>query len=86
MSLEEIEPKAFKRSSSSNLSDNADDIQTINILYALDGKRSVLKISSEKGYDLDEFKAGIESLYAQGLIEPVIQIISVGGDLYPLTS
>lgn len=69
--LEEIGKTFFKRSAQVNLSDFRDDIKTFNILYGLDGKRSVQTIAEEDAFDPDELAIKMKELYEQGLIVPV---------------
>lgn len=76
IALEELGSAVFKRSTS-NQSYRSHDLKTFNILYLLDGKRSVQKIASDETYDLDELKAIIKSLYEQGLIKPVIPVTKI---------
>ncbi len=61
----------FKRSARVKLSDYSNDIKTFNILFALDGKRTVQTIAEQDVFDPDEFTARIKEFYDQGLIEPV---------------
>ncbi len=70
--LEEIGKTIFKRSAHLSLSNYADDIKTFNILFALDGKRSVQQIVVQDAFDPDEMIAQIKGFYDQGLIEPVM--------------
>lgn len=76
IALEELGSAVFKRSTI-NQSNKNHDLKTFNILYLLDGKRSVQKIASDEAYDLDELKAIIKSLYEQGLIKPVIPVTKI---------
>ncbi len=68
----DIDHMVFKRSARVNLSDYSDDIKTFNILFALDGKRTVQTIAVQDAFDRDEFAARIKEFYDQGLIEPVV--------------
>ncbi len=72
ISQEEIGKTIFRRSAHLSLSNYADDIKTFNILFALDGKRSVQEIVVQDAFDPDEMKAKIKGFYDQGLIEPVM--------------
>jgi hypothetical protein len=69
ISLAEIGKTIFKRSDSVNMSDFRSDIKTFNILFALDGKRSVQTIATEDNFDIDELSNKMKELYDQGLIE-----------------
>ncbi len=71
--LEEIGKTIFKRSSRLNLSDYANDIKTFNILFSLDGKRSVQTIAVQDAFDPDELRIKFKAFYDQGLIEPVTE-------------
>ena len=70
--LDEIGKVIFKRSARLNLSDYADDIKTFNVLFALDGKRSVETIAAQDAFDPDELGAKFKAFYDQGLIVPVM--------------
>jgi nucleotide-binding universal stress UspA family protein len=70
--LEEISKTIFKRSANFNQSDYANDIKSFNILFALDGKRSVEMIALQDAFDPEEFKARIKAFYDQGVIVPVM--------------
>ena len=70
--VEKIGSTIFKRSARLNLSDYADDIKTFNVLFALDGKRSVKTIAVQDAFDPDELEVRIKAFYDQGLIEPVM--------------
>ncbi len=70
--VEKIGNTIFKRSARLNLSDYADDIKTFNILFALDGKRSVKTIAIQDAFDPDDLEGRIKAFYDQGLIEPVM--------------
>jgi hypothetical protein len=79
VSLAEIGKTIFKRSDSVNMSDFRSDIRTFNILFALDGRRSVQTIASEDNFDIDELSQKIKELYDQGLIERTMDnVISRG--------
>lgn len=69
ISLAEIGKTVFKRSDTVNMSDFRSDIKTFNILFALDGKRSVQTIATEDNFDVDELSNKMKELYDQGLIE-----------------
>jgi len=71
--LEEIGKMIFKRSARLNLSDYADDIKTFNILFALDGRRSVQTIAVQDAFDPDELGIKFRAFYDQGLIVPVTE-------------
>lgn len=71
MSLEEIRNTVFKRSAHVVLSDYRNDIKTFNVLFALDGKRSVSTIAAQDAFDLDALAVKIKAMYDQGWIEPV---------------
>jgi hypothetical protein len=77
---EEFGKTIFKRSASVNLSDYANDIKTFNVLFALDGRRTVQSIITQDAFGPDEFAAKIKALHAKGLVEPVqaADIISRG--------
>ncbi len=70
--LEEIGRTIFKRSDRFNVSDYTDDIKSFNVLFALDGKRSVETIAEEDAFDPDDLIDRIKGFYDQGLIEPVM--------------
>ncbi|MGD9006913.1 MAG: hypothetical protein PVG41_03275 [Desulfobacteraceae bacterium] len=70
--LEQIGSTIFKRSDGFNVSDYTDDIKSFNILFALDGKRSVQTIAEQDAFDLDDLTNRIKEFYDQGLIEPVM--------------
>jgi hypothetical protein len=67
--LEEIGKTIFKRSARVNMSDFSSDIKTFNVLFAVDGKRSVQTIATEDNFDLDELSNKMKDLYDQGMIE-----------------
>ena len=69
ISLAEIGKTIFKRSDSVNMSDFRSDIKTFNILFALDGRRSVQTIATEDNFDIDELSNKLKEFYDQGLIE-----------------
>jgi hypothetical protein len=69
ISLAEIGKSIFKRSDSVNMSDFRSDIKTFNILFALDGRRSVQAIATEDNFDIDELSQKLKDLYDRGLIE-----------------
>lgn len=69
---EQIGKTIFKRSAGLNLSDYADDIKSFNVLFALDGKRSVQTIAEQDAFDQDDLINKIKGFYDQGLIEPVM--------------
>jgi hypothetical protein len=69
---EEIIHTVFKRSDRVKMSDYHADIKTFNILFALDGKRSVQLIAAQDAYDPDELTAKLKELYDQGMVEPVM--------------
>ncbi len=71
--LEQIGSTIFKRSESLNMSDFSDDVKTFNVLFALDGKRSVQTIAEQDSFDLDELINRIKGYYEQGLIEPATE-------------
>lgn len=71
ISLEEIGKTIFKRSARVNLSDYSDDIKTFNVLFALDGQRSVQEIADQDAFDVEELKARLKAFYDSGLIEPI---------------
>ena len=79
ISLAEIGKSIFKRSDSVNMSDFRSDIKTFNILFALDGKRSVKTIATEDNFDIDELSSKLKELHDQGLIERAAEnVISRG--------
>jgi hypothetical protein len=65
----EIKDMVFRRSHGTELSTYKNDLQTFNILLALDGKRTVATIAKEDFYELDMLSAKIEQMLAKGLIE-----------------
>ncbi|MFZ1986711.1 MAG: hypothetical protein WAU91_20035 [Desulfatitalea sp.] len=69
---EEIAKTIFKRSARLKLSDYTNDIRTFNILFALDGKRSVETIAVQDAYDPDELVSRLKAFYDEGLIESVM--------------
>jgi len=69
ISLAEIGKTIFKRSDSVNMSDFRSDIKTFNILFALDGRRSVQTIATEDNFDIDELSNKLKEFYDRGLIE-----------------
>jgi len=69
--LEEIGKTIFRRSAHLNLSDYANDIKSFNVLFALDGKRSVQKIAEQDAFDLMDLESRIKAFCDLGLIEPV---------------
>ena len=71
MTISDISNTVFKRSARVNLSDYSGDIKTFNVLFALDGKRSVRTIVAQDAFDADEFAAKLKEFYDRGLIEPV---------------
>jgi hypothetical protein len=75
----EIGKTVFRRSNRVNMSDFRSDIKTFNVLFALDGKRSVQTIAIEDNFDIDELSAKMKDLYDQGLVEPAMDnVISRG--------
>ena len=64
--------RVFRCSSGTNTSAHKNDLQTFNILLALDGKRTVGTIAREDFYDPDVLTAKLEEMLALGLIEPAI--------------
>jgi hypothetical protein len=79
ISLAEIGKTVFRRSNSVNMSDFRSDIKTFNVLFALDGRRSVQTIAMEDNFDVDELSKKMKDLYDQGLIEPAMDnVISRG--------
>ena len=79
ISLAEIGKTVLKRSNRVNMSDFRSDIKTFNVLFALDGKRSVQTIAIEDNFDIDELSKKMKDLYDQGLIEPAMDnVISRG--------
>jgi hypothetical protein len=79
ISLAEIGKTIFKRSDSVNMSDFRSDIKTFNILFALDGRRSVQTIAAEDNFDIDELSNKMKDLYDRGLIERAMDnVISRG--------
>jgi hypothetical protein len=77
---EELSKMIFKRSARVNLSDYSNDIKTFNVLFALDGRRTVQAIITQDAFDPDEFTSRIRGFQEQGLIEPVqaADVISKG--------
>jgi hypothetical protein len=77
---EEFRKTIFKRSARVNLSDYANDIKSFNVLFALDGRRTVQTIITQDTFDPDEFTAKIKAFHEQGLVVPVqaADIISRG--------
>lgn len=76
---EQIVKTIFKRSAGLNLSDYAADIKSFNVLFALDGERSVQTIAEQDSFDQDDLINRIKGFYDQGLIEPVMdEVISRG--------
>lgn len=71
MPLEQISRTIFKRSDRFNMSDYANDIKSFNVLFALDGKRSVETIAEQDAFDLNDLINRIKEFYDLGLIEPV---------------
>ena len=69
--LENIGTTIFKRSESLSLSDYSSDITTFNILFALDGKRTVKTIAEQDAFDQDELINKLKGFSDQGLIQPV---------------
>ena len=69
---EEIGKTVFRRSARLNPSDFNNDIKTFNVIFALDGNRSVQTIADQDMFDLEELQNKIQTLYDQGLIEPVM--------------
>jgi hypothetical protein len=79
ISLAEIGKTVLKRSNRVNMSDFRSDIKTFNVLFALDGKRSVQTIAAEDNFDIDELSKKMKDLYDQGLIERAMDnVISRG--------
>jgi hypothetical protein len=79
ISLAEIGKTVFRRSNNVNMSDFRSDIKTFNVLFALDGRRSVKTIAVEDNFDVDELSKKMKDLYDQGLIEPAMDnVISRG--------
>lgn len=77
--LEQIGRTKFKRSAHLTLSDYADDIKSFNVLFALDGRRSVQTIAEQDAFDQDDLISRIKGFYDQGLIEPIVdEVISRG--------
>ena len=72
---EELSKTIFKRSARVNLSDYSNDIKTFNVLFALDGRRTVGTIIAQDAFDPDDFTAKIRGLEQQGLVEPVISLV-----------
>ena len=68
--LEQFGRTIFKRSDRVNVSEYATDIQSFNILFALDGNRSVETIAIQDAFDLDDLISKVKEFYDQGLIEP----------------
>jgi hypothetical protein len=71
--IEQIVRTIFKRSDRFTVSNRTDDITSFNILFALDGKRSVQTIAEQDAFDLDDLTNRIKEFYDQGLIEPVME-------------
>jgi hypothetical protein len=69
ISQAEIGKTIFKRSEHINMSDFSNDIKTFNVLFALDGRRSVQTIASEDNFDIDELSNKMKDLYDRGMIE-----------------
>lgn len=77
--LEQIGRTIFKRSDRFDVSNYTNDIRAFNVLFALDGKRSVETIAEQDAFDLDDLINRIKGYYDQGLIEPVMdELISRG--------
>lgn len=68
---EELGKTIFKRSARVNLSDYSNDIKTFNVLFALDGRRSIQSIITQDAFNPEEFTAKIKALQEKGLIEPI---------------
>lgn len=77
--LEEIGKTIFKRSARVNMSDFSSDIKTFNVLFAVDGKRSVQTIATEDNFDLDELSNKMKDLYDQGMIENTMDSVMSRG-------
>lgn len=77
--LEEIGKIVFKRSARVNMSDFSSDIKTFNVLFAVDGKRSVQTIATEDNFDLDELSNKMKDLYDQGMIENTMDSVMSRG-------
>lgn len=71
--VEKIGETVFKRSAHLNLSDYSKDINSFNILLALDGQRSVQTIAAQDRFDLEVLAAKVKVFYDQGLIEPAME-------------
>lgn len=71
---EQILGMVFRRSSSVNLSAYANDIKTFNVLFALDGERSVQTIAREDAFSIDELTSMLNSLLSKGLVEDVASV------------
>lgn len=69
---EQILGMVFRRSSIVDLSAYANDIKTFNVLFALDGKRSVQTIAREDAFNLDELVDMFNSFLSDGLVEDVM--------------
>jgi hypothetical protein len=65
----EIAEMVFRRSPGTDLSAHKSDLQTFNILLALDGKRTLGTIAKEDFYELEMLAAKIEQMLSKGLIE-----------------
>ncbi len=78
--LEQIGSTIFKRSENLSLSDYSDDITSFNILFAVDGRRTMQAIAEQDAFDLNDLINKIKAFYDQGLILPISsdEIISRG--------
>jgi hypothetical protein len=72
-SIRQYEQLVFQRKSLHNLKRVKLDIQTFNVLMAIDGKRSVLEIRGADAYDPTFLEEKIQLLLRLGLIEPAVR-------------
>ncbi len=67
---EDLSQVVFKRSEKANLSDHKLDVTLQNVVWAMDGKRSLDVIAREDHYDLEDLSEKANQLLMLGVIEP----------------
>ncbi len=67
---EDLSQVVFKRSEHANLSGHKLDVTLQNVVWAIDGKRSLDDIAREDHYDLEDLAEKANQLLTLGVIEP----------------
>lgn len=71
LKMSEISELVFKRIDQPDASDSSVDIQSLNVLMALDGEKTISTIARETGYELASLQEKISLLLKMGMIEPI---------------